>query len=245
MSEKENENGCQYSFAVELCSVPAMKNIENTAKLYPECPTEPPCGDSPVCVPEPVVKCKDPVVTVPACDKGCKWYPEVCIPSVPPSIPCAPVCVGYGAWDGGVPSWTQSCLTGCDAVVAQVCTPNSITYKQTNWEHVLDLATHPEFHSFLTVMRNGITNKINTMEFIGLAVKLFRLAMQAEAVPGLIEDRNAMGIGYVDLGPDDNGNTQYGLTTTYQGEAIGSPLPLVTIYDANGDVVSANLPNPA
>jgi len=201
------------------------------------CPTEP-CPTCPVNegenIPEPcIIEGRLKVE-----EQGCDWFPMVCIPSIPPAIGCAPIFGGEGGYDGGVAKWTNNCIDGCDLEIKKACNPNFEVYIQGNWEHVLDLATHPEQTTQLMVRHNGNPREINTQEWHALAYKLTRTGIATGALKEFANESN-MGIQLVDLG----GGT-YGLTSTIDGMAVGTPLPLVSITDADGNITGLQFPLP-
>jgi len=224
------------TFNPELCEPPCSYPAQDPMVTpYPEC-VKPELQPVQVCdVEEPCEEkpCKPELKTE---DVGCKWLPESCTPSTPPAISCAPVNPGFCQWDGGVPRWTLNCLDDCDERIANAL--NLKQYVQYEWDHVLDLSTHPEITSLLQVRNNGVVNPITEMQFIALAIKLARLANAYDANPEIVNENN-LGLGYVKMK-----DGSYALSVTHKGFAVGSPLPVVVTKDDQGNIISTTLPNP-
>jgi hypothetical protein len=225
-----------YKFNPKAACQPCEYPSKVTSNPYPDCNEEPQDCAIEVCPPPIDEPCPEVMPTLVTDDVGCKWYPEVCLPSQPPAIPCAPVNSGFCRWDGGVPRWTNSCLDECDKRIADVL--GELEYKQDDWSHVLDLSTHPEINTQLQVRTNKLQGDIKPMQFLALAAKLATLANMMDAVPEQVNENN-MGIAYVKL---DDGS--YALSATHKGKAVGTPLPLVTTTDADGNVTGVSLPLP-
>lgn len=208
-----------------------------SVKVGEPCPTEP-CPTCAVINGEVIDEPCTVVGKLKVEDYGCNWIPDVCIPSVPPAIGCAPIDSGEGGYDGGVAEWTGNCLEGCDLAIKKAIDPNFQVYLQDNWAHVLDLATHPETTTQLMVRSNNSPREINLQEWHALAYKMFRTGLMAGAAKELLSNSN-IGLAFVSLGTDT-----YGLTTTLDGMAVGAPLPLVTITDNDGNVTGVQFPIP-
>ncbi len=235
---QDDIKACSFSFKPS-CYHTKLKDGDVKVGIGEPCETGEPCPTCPVLDGEPInvpctieghLKIKD---------YGCDWIPTVCIPSIPPATGCAPIFGGEGGYDGGVPRWTNNCVDGCDLAILKACDPNFKTYIQGNWEHVLDLATHPEHTTQLTVNYDGNIRPINTQEWHALAYKLVRTSIRAGALREFINESNT-GLAYVKTGTDT-----YALSQTINGEAIGKGIDLVSIKDSDGNITELRLPLPA
>ena len=226
------------------CGLPARPQSTVTVTDFPVCP-ESTC-DTAIPLPAPAMPACPPCVGSPcsapeADPHDCCWADEA-IRSVPPAIPCAPVNVGYGAWDAGFKWWTglnpdyPDVITCCQDYISRV-------YGQFNWHHVLDLNTNAQHHSILNVRRDGTMQNINEMEFLTLAVRMAQLAALVGAVPPPMTPA-LMGLTVAPNGADSNGKSTYALVNTYAGQPVGTALPLSTMRDASGDLIGLAL-NPA
>ena len=237
--------GCTPREPVKSCGLPVQPTCV-TVVPPPVCP-EPPCEPCPViflpyveppCVPD-CSPCTDPEECV-----GCNWVQE-CNVSYPHALPCAPINVGWGQYDGGFMYWArQVCCDdpcglerhGADEVIR--------VYLQTNWHHVLDLSTYDEMYVNLMVRRNGIMADMSAQEFVTLVHKIatlgvcFGILQPATPIPAPA----LFGLAVKGEAPDANNIPTYSLSLTYAGAAIGTPLPLEASWDATGEAVGLMLP---
>lgn len=235
--QKEDVEECGFKFTA-ACNHTKLPDGGYAIGMGEPCPTEQ-CPTCPVLDGEPIAEGCTIVASL--ADEevdGCDWLPDVCIPSVPPALGCAPIFGGEGGYDGGVAKWTHNCLTECELAIIKQTQRNAAVYIQGNWEHVLDLATHPEHTAQLMVRYDGNPREINTQEWNALAFKLGRTSVRTGALKEFANESN-VGIAFVDLG-----NGTYGLSTTINGVAVGEALPLVSNTNAAGDVTSITFPLP-
>lgn len=224
--------------ADKVCGIPPRPATpQGSFTEYPICPEEV-CGATPIPAPpvspDPLTPCS-PCSKPPELPADCCWEGEI-HDSIPPAVPCAPVNVGWGQWDGGFQYWAMQSgdeeykrLQECDSLIRR-------EYSQWNWHHILDLTQHDRHHADLMVRRDGIPKDISLMEFLTLATRMAQLAVLVGAVPPPMVP-SQMGIKVVRVGTDGSGRPTFGLAQTYGGAPIGTPLPLTTQYDATGEPV--------
>lgn len=237
--------GCAPRVPVKSCGFPPTP---------PTCTTVTP---APVC-PEPVVEC--PVTflpyeeppCVPECGPcteveecvGCDWTQE-CIVSVPPPLPCAPINVGWGQYDGGLMYWARRVCCD-DPCGAERHGSNEVIrdYLQHNWHHVLDLSQYDQMYTDLPVFRNGMLNHASPQEFVSLTAKIAQTAVCLGMLqpPTPIPVADQFGLNIKNMGTDAAGLPLFGLTLTYAGAAIGTPLPLEAHWDATGEATALTFP---
>lgn len=238
--------GCNVSDNnVDVCGIPPRPATPQGSFVeYPVCVPEV-CSVTPIPAPPqppvPEVPCS-PCSKPPELPADCCWDGEI-HDSIPPAVPCAPVNVGWGQWDGGFQYWAMQSgdeeykkLQECDEYIRR-------EYSQHNWHHILDLSQHDRHHSDLMVRRDGIPKDINLMEFLTLATRMAQLAQLVGATPPPMIP-SLMGLKVVQTGLDSSNRPTFGLSQTYNGANIGTPLALVTQYDATGDAVSVSFPAP-
>lgn len=205
--------------------------------------------------------CEQPITILPYCppcelppppqicgllEQGCCWK-QSCEQSIPREVGCSPLVTGWGAYDGGVPWWAKDgfCVDDCDAKLRKALDPTRPSYRPNDWESFLDLSTHKDFNTRMYVYRNGQPNRISVSEFTSMVHKIVQLAnahnllIEAEDVP----QPSKFGMGMVVTGADAAGKPMYGLSTMYNGAAIGTPLPLVATRDATGVITGLRLPH--
>ena len=160
--------------------------------------------------------------------------------SVPKPMPHSEVHVGWGQFDGTTRFWQNWERVQCNDPLLQDAPPIRV-YDQDNWEHILNLETHQDWHAALMVQRNGHTHLINAPQFRALAVKLMRVGLAEGIVP--LPQPARFGLGVVRTGADlNNALPTFGLSMTYDGVPIGNALPLVASWDATGEPVSLSFP---
>ena len=226
--------GCDVSANPEkICGLPPRPATpDGMFTEYPIC-LETPCTVTPIPAPpmapaaeKPCSPCSKP----PEDPADCCWEGEV-HPSVPPSIPCAPVNVGWGEWDGQFMYWAEQSANAEYKVLRECDEYIHRDYPQWNWHHILDLTQNERTHADLMVRRDGIPKDISVMEFLTLATRMARLAVLVGAVPPPMIP-SQLGIKVVQVGVDGNNRPIMGLSSTYGGAPVGAPLVLETQYDA-------------
>ena len=231
-------------------------------------PNMPPCGvpaggsvTSHTASPAPCVAqvCENPISILPYCppcakplppmiagtmEVGCDWH-QSCEPSFPREIGCSPLVTGWGAYDGGVPWWARDgfCETDCETMLARP-DPTKPMYSPADWESFLDLNTSNGFWSRLMVLRNGQPNRMSPQEFTALTHKVITLALAHGIVvaPDQVPSADNLGLSLVTTGADSAGKPTYGLSATYAGAVVGTPLALVTERNAAGVATALRFP---
>lgn len=242
----EEENDCTYTYNNVFCNAPKpLPSKDPEVHLDDDCPEE--TAETHVNVIALNMETKiDYSPTAKFTKQGCVWYDHVGIPSTPPAIGCAPHSTGFGQFEGGVAKWTLSLLSGLDAEVLKRCRTDLTVYGQTDWDSILNLNSHPEWQSNLTVRRERNEQNMTVPEFINLAAKMMAMQDLILGYKGVKKvDSSNIGIGITLLPKTDEADPDtYGLTSTVDGEAVGSPLPLVAEVDATGVVTGLTFPVP-
>lgn len=219
------------------CPAPEGVHGDNDVVLNPVC--EPEIEEADVCFVPPMASCPEHLMpklkATLTCVEPC-W--KVC-PSTPPTIECPPLKHGWGQHDGGKHWWAD-----IEYDPAKCPDHHRRNYLQVQWESTLDHETSTSFHGQLPFYRNNQIAKMTAQVFINMARKLACIAASngwlasADSIP----KQELFGLSYVVTGQDANGKPTYGLSSTYDGTAIGTPLPLDVTRDANGVATGVALP---
>lgn len=141
------------------------------------------------------------------------------------------------------PDCGDPCDDAVESALQKFCKIPPTNYIQWDWHHVMDLATATDMYTQLAVRRDGLISSINIQEMINLSVKMARLAHMFNAVPAMKPPAPAdMGLMLVQTGEAANGKPTYGLSMSYCGSPVGTPIMLETQWDATGKPVSIHIP---
>ena len=190
---------------------------------------------------DPIVPC-NPITRIPPFTQvdmpnGCDWSAER-IASIPPPIPCAPINVGWGQYDGSFNYWSgepdKSVLYSASEIPQQV-------FKHDSFNHVQDLQTSQRHHSYIAVVRDGFVHPISQHEMMALAVHITTLANMVESSPEA-PHKPKLGLAVAMTGTNDDNLPLFSLTITDNGKPTGTMLPLVAHWDATGEAVALTFP---
>lgn len=176
-------------------------------------------------------------------------HPVSCEPSVPHELPCPPKVTGWGAYDGGMKHWHKrgknaDCTDACDTGLFDQMSLDP-RYVQQVWESFMDMNTGDELWGNMVYFRGHQLAHMTPQVFIALAHKIALLQHMFGLIvhPAEIPVSSKMGLQYVTIGEDSNGNPVYGLSLAYDGKPIGAPMPLTVERDAQGVVTGVRLPH--
>lgn len=224
---------------VRVCELPPAPDGKQTITMPPPCPApEPACVVLPVpdCPPLPPEK-RMPVPVLHRPCLPCNWE-AVRFSSTPPEIGCPVIDVGFGKVDGGIKAKFKHPSVKCPPEYLE-------HFQQDAWHSVLDLSSAPGFDVWLTVLRNGMTQRISAMEFRTLAVKLVSLAFNSGVSFdlgdfGKVLD-GTMRLKQAELKPiklkNADGSYSYALAQVLDNNIVGMPIPLNEQIDASGNLV--------
>ena len=190
---------------------------------------------------DPIVPC-NPVTRIPPftqvdMPEGCNWSTER-HPSIPPPLPCAPINVGWGQYDGSFNYWSGEPDPSVLKTTSEI---PQFMYGHDSFNHVRDLQTSQRHHAYVAVVRDGFVHPISEHEMMALAVHMSRLAHMTASNPEA-PHKPKLGLAIAMTGNDSNGLPLYSLTITDNGLPTGNMLPLVTHWDATGEPVELSFP---
>ena len=224
---------------------------QGAEELQQHTPSPQPCPDNKcpadyVVIPyiPPCCQPADPMVAGILQEAGCRPAAS-CETSIPHEMVCPPRVTGWGAYDGGTKHWLKNnceedrCFPGM--FQADSLDPR---YTQQVWESFLDMNTGDEIWGSMPYYRGHQMAHMTPTAFIALAHKIAHLQYMfgLTVIPEDIPVSSKMGMSFVTTGVDAAGKPTYGLSTTYNGAPVGSPLALVTERNALGVVTGVRLP---
>ena len=190
---------------------------------------------------DPIVPC-NPITRIPPftqveMPEGCDWRAER-MASIPPPIPCAPINVGWGQYDGSFNYWSGEPDPSVLKTTSEI---PQFMYGHDSFNHVRDLQTSQRHHAYVAVVRDGFVHPISEHEMMALAVHMAALANMVESSPEA-PHKPKLGLAVAMTGTNDDNLPLFSLTITDNGKPTGTMLPLVAHWDATGEAVALTFP---
>ena len=190
---------------------------------------------------DPIVPC-NPITRIPPftqveMPEGCDWRAER-VASIPPPIPCAPINVGWGQYDGSFNYWSGEPDPSVLKTTSEI---PQFMYGHDSFNHVRDLQTSQRHHAYVAVVRDGFVHPISEHEMMALAVHMAALANMVESSPEA-PHKPKLGLAVAMTGTNDDNLPLFSLTITDNGKPTGTMLPLVAHWDATGEAVALTFP---